>query len=225
MQSMQSDNRSIRRREMACFPIYIDIKNKKCLVVGGGAVAARKVKQLIEFGADVTVVAENVCRQVRLLGEQQSVHVFVRSFEEKDVDGMCIVVAATDDIEVNRKVSSACNSRKIPVNVVDRKELCSFYFPAIIKDEELVVSVSTGGTSPLLASELKERLKDFLLGDREYNYGRAAVIMGKYREYIKDNVEDETLRRRIYEILLDKALKNDEVSQEDVDLLLKNIRK
>lgn len=210
---------------MACFSICIDIENKKCLVVGGGTVAERKIKQLAEFGADVTVVAENVCREVRLLGEQQSVHVFIRPFEECDVDGMCLVVAATDDMDVNREISSACDSRKIPVNVVDRKELCSFYFPAIIKDEELVVSVSTGGTSPLLASELKERLEDFLMGDNTNNYGRAAVIMGKYREYIKDNVEDETLRRRIYKILLDKALINDDISQEDVDKILKKNNK
>lgn len=210
---------------MACFPICIDIENKKCLVVGGGLVAERKIKQLIEFGAEVTVVAENVCQQVRLLGEQGAVYIFLRSFEETDVDDMCLVVAATDDMEVNRKVSYACNNRKIPVNVVDRKDLCSFYFPAIIKDEELVVSVSTGGTSPLLASELKEKLEELLLGGGTSNYGRAAVIMGKYREYIKDKVKDETIRRRIYKILLDKALKDDDISQEDVDIILKKNNK
>lgn len=210
---------------MACFPICIDINDKKCLVVGGGNVAKGKIEQLKEFGADITVIAPFICDEIKSFCKYDKVHIVRRTFSDDDVEGMTIVVAATDHLSVNKRVSDVCRERNIPVNVVDEKELCSFFFPAIIKEEELVISVSTNGTSPLLASHIKEKIYKEVIEEGDKNYGRIAGIMGKYREYIKKRIDDTKLRKKAYEEILDLLLDHNEISDEDVDSILKKFHK
>ena len=228
---------------MAYFPMCIDLTEKRCIVVGGGNVAAGKVRQLLEFGAAVTVAAPGLTKELmeqtqagRITWLQRSVDrenpgavlqqecepatvgneeppsepqqragmreragsAGLRPAASEDGNDIMIVVAATDDPAVNRAVSVWCKKRRILVNVVDEPVLCTFFFPGIAKDGEVVVSVSTGGTSPALSARLRRRLSEELLftapvsargtageepddgrGSGPVSCGRAAEVMGR----------------------------------------------
>lgn len=112
---------------MAYFPFYIDIENKKILVVGGGTVALRKIEKLIPFSPDITVVAPKICDEIKAL----NVKIIDRRFCDSDLDGAFCVVSATDDETLNGRIFQLCNEKNILVNTVDDKEKCGFIFPAI----------------------------------------------------------------------------------------------
>ncbi len=197
---------------MAYFPLYVDIENQKCVVVGGGKVAAGKIRQLAAFGADITVIAPEVCGEVCALARQPGILLRQRRFAAADIAGAALVVAATDDEAVNRQVSALCGRAKIPVNVVDEKELCSFYFPAIVRRGDVVVAVSTGGESPALAARLRKELEACV----PERCGRAAETLGAIRETVKAQVPQASARKRVFERLLDRFLAQDALAEEDV---------
>ena len=144
---------------MAFFPMFISIEDKPCLVVGGGRVALRKAKGLLDFGAKVTLVAETVG-----LHKLENIQIHQRCFREEDLQEQewALVVAATDDRQVNSKISAYCHKAGIPVNVADCREECSFYFPAYCKEGDTVVGISTSGRSPSLAKHLREKAEESL---------------------------------------------------------------
>lgn len=197
---------------MAYFPLYVDIENKKCVVVGGGRIAAGKIRQLASFGADITVVAPAVCGEVRALAKEPGILLRQQHFAAEDIADAALVVAATDDGEVNRLVSALCREAKIPVNVVDEKELCSFYFPAIVHRGDVVVAVSTGGDSPALAARLRRELETCV----PERYGMAAETLGAFRETVKAQVPQAAARKRVFERLLELFLARDALSDEEV---------
>lgn len=201
---------------MAYFPMFVDLTDKKCIVVGGGTVAAGKIRQLASFGADVTVIAPEVGDAVRALAKQPGVSALFRPFEEKDIEGAALVVAATDDAAVNRQVSKLCKAAKIPVNVADEKELCSFYFPAIVRRGDVVAAVSTGGNSPALSAHLRRELEECV----PERYGRAAETLGMYRETVKGAVPDAAARRRVFERMLARFLAQDGLSMEEAETII-----
>lgn len=208
---------------MAYFPLYIDIGEKTCVVVGGGAVATGKVRQLLEFGAEVTVVAPEVTEEIRELADAGKITLKQRDvLAEKEtevralIEDSTLVVAATNQAPVNISISELCKELHISVNVVDEKELCTFFFPAIVKREDVVVAVSTGGTSPALAAKLRRELETAVPEE----YGRVAAVMGTYREYIKKSVPDIRDRKKVFETLLSLAMREGEVRREDVDRIL-----
>lgn len=203
---------------MAYFPMCVDLTDQKCVVVGGGNVAERKVRQLIEFGAAVTVVSPKLTVGLTEL-EQAGQLIWEKrpagTGDDPASAGIALVVAATDDQPVNRAVSEWCRSRRIPVNVVDEKELCTFFFPAVAKDGEVVVSASTGGTSPALAARLRRQLLDGLLSGG--GYGHAAAAMGGWRDYVKEKVTSAAARKNVFERMLDAALRGEELTGQEVD--------
>lgn len=172
---------------MAYFPMFISIEDKPCLVVGGGRVALRKARGLLDFGARVTLVAETVCAQAEEtlyaqaapgieslhnsdtadnsgLHKTEDIHICLRSFREDDLQEQewALVVAATDDRQVNSGISAYCHKAGIPVNVADCREECTFYFPAYCKDGDTVFGISTSGRSPSLAKHLREKAEENL---------------------------------------------------------------
>ena len=163
---------------MDYLPLHIDIRDQDCLVVGGGALALRKIELLLKAGAAVTVVAKACCDEVRGLARSGSVQLTERGYRSADSDGRRLVVAATDDAAVNAWVYADCQARAIWVNTVDAPQLCSAIFPAIVDRGPVQVSISTGGRSPTLArivrgwieARLPSRLgamADFAAGRRE----------------------------------------------------------
>lgn len=142
---------------MAYFPFMMDIESKDCLVVGGGKIACRKVTDLLQFGARVTVIANEICQEIREVSLEEASHVGLvdRPFMESDLTGRFLVIAATNDEELNRRISKSCMDLGILVNAVDIKDVCSFIFPAMIKQDELVE-----GTNLIYAAGAEHRTLD-----------------------------------------------------------------
>ena len=143
---------------MAYFPFYIDIENKKILVVGGGTVALRKIEKLMPFSPDITVVAPKICEEIKAL----NVKIIDRRFCDSDLDGAFCVVSATDDETLNGRIFQLCNEKNILVNTVDDKEKCGFIFPAIASKNGITAGITTSGKSPIYAKYLKEQFINLL---------------------------------------------------------------
>ena len=167
------------------FPLFIELENRPCLVVGGGKVAARKAEALAEFGARVVQVAPEVSG---------------RGFEDGDIEGMTLVVAATDDPEVNRRVADLCKAKGIPVNVVDDPANCTFVFPAIFRRGPFGAAVSSGGACPVAAKLVRDRIAGLVPDD----FASAVEDLGARREELKRTYPDPRERMRVCEEALAK---------------------
>lgn len=195
---------------MAYFPFMIDIEDKNCLVVGGGRIAYRKALDLLQFGARVTVISPNICSEIENIHD---IEIIRKEYETADINHRFLVIAATNIKELNRNIAAECNERNILVNAVDIKDACSFIFPAIIKRDELVVSISTGGNSPAGAAFLKEKIEHSIPD----NYERNLELLGRLRSDITKKVTDSALRKKLYYDLLKKTSKEGLVlSEKDV---------
>ena len=186
---------------MAFFPFMIQMDDKNCLIAGGGRVALRKVKMMLSFGAFVTVISPTFCEEfLALEGKESKLKIIKRTIQISDLIDRDVVIMATNDPNVNTEFATVCKEQKILVNVVDVKEDCNFYFPAVIRQEDVVISVSTGGNSPLLASHIKKEINDAIRKD----YGQIAKEMGKERQKVLMQKEEE--RREIFEKMMDRKL-------------------
>lgn len=144
---------------MPLFPIFIDLKGRRALIVGGGRVALRKAERLSPYGADIFAVAPEF---IPGFAGIPGVTLLERRFEPGDIDGAALVIAATDDGELNAAVSELCRWENIPVNVVDDLEKCSFVFPALVQRGELSVGISTGGASPSAAQYVRRGVEQLV---------------------------------------------------------------
>ena len=176
------------------YPLMLKVKGEPCLVVGGGAVALQKARALRKAGADVTAVSPAFSPAFERLGVRR----LRRRFRAGDVAGRVLVIAATDSPEVNRAVFAAAAARRIPVNVVDVPELCSFIVPAIVRRGPVVVAISTGGQSPSLAKALRRRIESIL----PPSLGKTALRLGAARRKILCAVEPSPARTRLLRSLV-----------------------
>jgi len=183
---------------MNLFPISLIIKDRPCLVVGGGEVAARKVTLLRRAQGRVTVVAPELGPSLAASLATGDIEHRAREFRESDLDGMMLAVAATDKASVNNAVSRAARDRNIPVNVVDQPDLCTFTVPSIVDRDPLVIAVSSGGASPVLVRLLRARLETLIPAA----YGRLARLAERFRQRVKDRFETTAQRRRFWEQVL-----------------------
>lgn len=187
---------------MAYFPFLIEIEGKLCVIVGGGIVANRKAEIILRFGAKVKVIAPDICDSMKLLDNtEKDLTICQKSFQISDLDGADFVIAATDDEGINSYISQLCHERDILVNVVDVKEECSFIFPAVIKKDDLLVSISSGGNSPAVTSILKEKIEESI---PDY-YSKVVKMLGSFRSEIKEKVSDAKERRKLYYELIEYA--------------------
>lgn len=154
----------MRRRSAirAYYPVFADLKGRRCVVIGGGPVAQRKALTLLRYGARVTVVSPTATRRLVSAGQEGTLRYVPRRFRTSDVRGAWLVYAATDEPAINARVSRAAHRLKIFANVVDRTPLCSFIAPAIVQRGQLTVAISTGGRSPSLAKQLRRELEGTL---------------------------------------------------------------
>ncbi|HFE37945.1 MAG TPA: uroporphyrinogen-III C-methyltransferase [Gammaproteobacteria bacterium] len=183
---------------MDFLPICMNVRGQQCLVVGGGEVALRKIQLLLNAGADVQVIAPVVCETVARLIEQGKIHWISRIFEEKDIEEKCLIISATNQREVNRRVSVLAKKQNIPVNVVDAPDLCRFIVPSIIDRSPIIVAVSSGGSSPVLARLLRARLETLIPA----SYGRLAKLLEGFRQQVKSRFSSSLERRRFWESIL-----------------------
>jgi len=140
------------------YPVILDLKGRTVLVVGGGKVAQRKVEGLLQAGASVRLVAPELTPDLRQWSEEGRVDWLARGFEPLDLEGCWLIIAATNDRLLNRAIRGRAEEAGLWINVVDQPEDCSFTLPACLRRGELLITVSTGGASPLLSARLKRRL-------------------------------------------------------------------
>ena len=183
---------------MDFLPIFLNIKGARCLVVGGGAVAARKVGLLLGCGAKVAVVSPELGEALAAEKAAGRIEHIAARFAEEYLAGAAIVIAATDDHAVNAAVSVAAKARDLPVNVVDSPELCSFIFPSIVDRSPMIVAVSTGGASPVLARLMRAKLETVI----PTAYGRLAQLAHEMRDRVKKHFAHPPQRRIFWEKML-----------------------
>jgi precorrin-2 dehydrogenase len=154
----------VRRKtnSVAYFPAFLNIRGKKCVVVGGGAVALRKVRMLLECGAHVTVISPTLLQDLAQLFKKQSITVIRRNYKPGDLKEAVLVVAATNGKEINRRVAAEAVRRRALVNVVDDPEPSDFVVPSTFRRGDLTVAVSTAGKSPALAKKIRKELEQSL---------------------------------------------------------------
>lgn len=169
--------------------MFVDLSQKSVLVVGGGQTAVQKLRALEPFGPRLFVVAPDVDPVI----ERMAVTVQNRRYSSEDLDGMDMVIAATDDRALNERVAADAGSRHLPVNVVDDPDLCGFYFGSMITDGDLCVGISTNGASPAAARELKRRIRKALPRDA----GAALAVMKVLRPLVKEMYPEQRQRSRV----------------------------
>jgi uroporphyrin-III C-methyltransferase/precorrin-2 dehydrogenase/sirohydrochlorin ferrochelatase len=184
---------------MEYLPIFIQIKNRPCLVVGGGSIAARKVALLRKAQADVTVVSPELCDELQQLQKEGLIQHQARAFEDLDMETSVAVIAATNQRDVNERVSKLAHQLRLPVNVVDNPDLCSFIMPSIIDRSPVVIAVSTGGSSPVLARLIRTKLE----GSIPAAYGRLASLVEGFRDKVKSAFPNVESRRGFWEKILE----------------------
>ena len=184
---------------MQHFPLFFDLNDKHCLIVGGGAVALRKASLLSQAGAIIHIVSLDVLDDLRHIAEKSQGEVFTREYEKTDLDGKTLVIAATDNAAVNIQVSTDAKANNQPVNVVDNPALCSFILPSIIDRAPITIAISSGGASPVLTRLLRSRIESMIPAA----YGQLAAFVGQFREKVKQSLNTESQRRRFWESILE----------------------
>lgn len=187
---------------MDYFPVFLNIKNKHCLVVGAGNIAARKIELLAKAGASVKIVAIEISNAVGSLLAEYNFECEQREFHDSDIDGMSLVISATDNHSLNRKISGLAQSKQIPVNVVDDPDLCSFITPSIINRDPVQIAISTGGSSPVLARHIRTMLESTIPA----GYGKLAGLFSKYREAVQRAFPHVDERRRFWESVIESPV-------------------
>ncbi len=184
---------------MDYFPVFLDIRNKLCVVVGGGEVAVRKADLLLKSGGRVMMVAPELGASAgRMVDRGEVLHVAAR-FTAENLRGAMLVIAATDDVAVNQEVFRAASALHLPVNVVDNAQLCSFVVPSIVDRSPVIVAIGSSGKAPVLARLLRTRLEGWI----PQAYGKLAALAGAFREHAKQRFADVESRRRFWETVFE----------------------
>lgn len=184
---------------MRFLPIFLNIRGKPCLVVGGGQVAARKVYLLHRAGGLVTVVSPELCAELQRWAKTGDITHLARPFQATDVQNPVLVVAATNHEQTNEEISRLAQAKGIPVNVVDNPELGSYIMPSIIDRTPVQIAISTGGASPVLARLLRARLETFIPAA----YGRLAELLERFRAKAKARLGSGDDLRRFWEDIIE----------------------
>jgi len=181
------------------FPVFFNLTGQRVLIVGGGEVALRKVTLLERTGALITVVAPEIAPELLERSAAGKLQLVLRDFAPDDLEGMRLVIVATSRPAVNRWIANLSESRNIPVNVVDDREASRFIVPAIIDRDPVLVAISTGGTSPVLARRLRERLEALIPA----RIGELASWLKALRRTTRQKLRDTDERRRFFEAVVD----------------------
>jgi len=187
---------------MKYYPIQLDINGHQCLVVGGGAVGLRKVSTLLECGARVTVVSPDVESRIEQMAAEGRIQLERRTYTTSDLDGKFLVIGATDDNALNRKISWDAGRKKMLCNIADVPDACNFILPAIVHQGDLIIAISTSGSSPALAKKLRKELES-RYGEE---YGDLLTLMRAIRRRLLREAHAPEVHKPLFEKLLDGEL-------------------
>jgi len=185
----------VARKKYPYYPIYIDIEDRDVLIVGGGAVCARKAETMMKYGARVTIVSPEITDEIEEWERAGMLRVTRAPYSESVLEGRSMVIASTDDKCVNGRVARDCRRRRIPVNVVDVTHLCEFIVPAIVESGSIQIAISTGGSSPAVARTLKEDLQRFVGPE----YAELNDLLGTLRKSAKSVLATDVDRKRFFD--------------------------
>lgn len=180
---------------MEALPIFIKLKGRRCLVVGGGEVALRKVTMLLKADAEILLVAPALHESLQQLAAEKRIQVVMETYQPVYLQEACLVVAATDDDAVNRQVSEDAKACNIPVNVVDAPALCTFTMPSIVDRSPVVIAISSSGSAPVLARMIRSKLETLIPA----SYGRLAQLAADFRDAVKARFDSSQKRRVFWE--------------------------
>ncbi len=188
---------------MRYYPINLDIKNRVCLVVGGGEVATRKVNMLLRCGAAVRVVSPNVTDELKQLSLNSQINLKERPYQSSDADeNIFLIFGATDSADINRLVQADAERLRILCNIADNPDISHFTLPAVVNQGDLILSISTSGKSPALSRIIRRELEQTFGPE----YAECLGIMGKIRENLLKKGHDPDSHRKLFRSVLDKGL-------------------
>jgi precorrin-2 dehydrogenase/sirohydrochlorin ferrochelatase len=187
---------------MKYYPVHLDIKNRNCLVVGGGAVGTRKVNTLLMCGARVTVVSLDPTPRLKKMVAERSVILRERAYRSADLKGMFLVIGATDDEKLNRQISKDAEQIGILCNIADRPEACNFILPSIVQRGDLVITISTSGQSPALAKHIRRKMEAQFGGE----YADFLQLMGAIRKKLLSQTHEPEAHKALFNQLIDSNL-------------------
>jgi precorrin-2 dehydrogenase/sirohydrochlorin ferrochelatase len=204
------------------YPIFLDLKDKKCIVVGGGSVAERKVEMLLEHRASVTVISPTLSQRLQYLADQGVIQTINRNYQTGDLKGAFLIIAATDDPSINATVAGRGKKQGALVNVVDDPGHSDFIVPSIVRRGDITIAISTSGKSPALARKLRTLLEAVLPAE----YASLVTLVSEARQELaqrRSSVDSDVWQRCLdIDILLDMIKKGqlEEARQKLVDDLL-----
>jgi precorrin-2 dehydrogenase len=206
---------------MRYYPVNLDIRDRPCLVVGGGRVGARKVNALVQCGAAVTVVSPKTAASVDQLAADKAITLKQRPYRSSDVEGMFLVIGATDDETLNRQINADAERRHLLCNIADRPEICNFILPAIVRRGDFVMAISTAGKSPAFAKHIRKRL-EVLFGPE---YGELLDLMGAIRARLLAEAHEPEVHKPLFEQLIAEHLLDlvKEKETDQIDRLLERV--
>ena len=187
---------------MRYYPVLLDIRNRECLVVGGGAVGTRKVAMLLKCGARVTVVSPETSDTLQQLAQQQKVSWKQRAYRSEDLRDVFLVIGATDDQALNRQIHRDAEQHNTLCNIADRPEVCNFILPSIVNRGDLILAISTSGQSPAFAKRLRRSL-ELEFGDE---YAPFLRLMGAIRKRLLRQSHAPEEHKPLFEALIDRGL-------------------
>ncbi|MFZ5979070.1 MAG: precorrin-2 dehydrogenase/sirohydrochlorin ferrochelatase family protein [Candidatus Zixiibacteriota bacterium] len=172
-------------------PINLSMRNRSCLIVGGGQVALRKIEYLLDYDTQITVVAPEIDKRIEFYAEKNKLTVEKRKYKSPEAASYGLVISACDDNKVNEQVSADCRAARVPVNVVDNPPLCDIIFPAVLRRDCLTVAVSTDGKAPYMAGFLRMILEDVF--PKQWN--QIAAMAASFRKMVQKRWPDNALKR------------------------------
>ncbi|MDY6881437.1 MAG: bifunctional precorrin-2 dehydrogenase/sirohydrochlorin ferrochelatase [Desulfatiglans sp.] len=184
---------------MSYYPVFLKLEGRTALIVGGGHIARRKAETLLRYGASVLIVSRTVVPELKKLIEDGTITCLGEEFEQKHLEGVSLVIAATDDKPLNHRVSQWAQKRGILVNAVDQPEDCSFIVPSVVKRGDLSIAISTAGKSPALAKKIRERLE----GQFGEEYSFFLTLMGYLRREILSRGYPQEENQAIFSKIVD----------------------
>lgn len=187
---------------MRYYPVNLDIRNRKCLVVGGGSVGTRKAMTLLDCGAKVTVVSTDAAEQLLKLADYGSIILKKRPYQTSDLDGKFLVIGATNNEDSNLQIHADAELLGILCNIADRPEACNFILPSIVNRGDLVISISTSGKSPAFAKKLRKDLER----DFGNEYAEFLKLMGAIRKILLAKNHEPEAHKHLFEQLINRGL-------------------
>lgn len=180
---------------MGYFPFFVEIGGKKCVVAGGGAAALRRISTLVKFGPQITVISPTVISGIAAI---DGITCITRPFEDSDIDGAFMVIAATDDMQTNMHIARLCKERNIPAEAVGSREESGFLFPDVAVKNGITVGITAADRGPVIPSEIREKAESLI---SEYDSGEEEFIR-KYRRFLIEWISDERERKNMLKVIL-----------------------